>query len=76
MGTIGQQLNHNITHLNGTSYAMYYLQAEQWVSEGKLYFKRDGHILKVIPDGNTYCCVGEGFVNLQESDNYAFGDTS
>ncbi|WP_042372679.1 hypothetical protein [Bacteroides neonati] len=57
------------------SYAMYYLQAEQWVSEGKLYFKRDGHILKVIPDGNTYCCVGEGFVNLQESDNYAFGDT-
>ena len=56
-------------------YAMYYLQAEQWISEGKLYFKRDGHILKVIPDGNAYCCVGEGFVNLQESDNYAFGDT-
>ena len=54
---------------------MYYLQAEQWVSEGKLYFKRDGYILKVIPDGNAYCCVGEGFVNLQESDNYAFGDT-
>lgn len=31
--------------------------------------------IKVMPDGNAWCCVGDGFVNLQESDNYAFGST-
>lgn len=32
-------------------------------------------IVKVMKDGNAWCVVGESFVNLQESDNYAFGDT-
>jgi hypothetical protein len=31
--------------------------------------------IKVQKDGNAWCCVGNGFVDLQESDNYAFGDT-
>jgi hypothetical protein len=31
--------------------------------------------IKVMKDGNAWCCVGNGFVDLQESDNYAFGDT-
>ncbi len=31
--------------------------------------------IKVMKDGNSFCVVGEGFENLQESDNYAFGDT-
>lgn len=29
----------------------------------------------VVPDGNAWCCYGENFINLQESNNYAFGDT-
>ena len=31
--------------------------------------------IKIYKDGDNHCCVGEGFVNLQESDNYAFGLT-
>lgn len=31
--------------------------------------------VKVMKDGNAWCCIGEDFVNLQESDNVAFGDT-
>jgi hypothetical protein len=29
--------------------------------------------IKVEKDGNQYCCHGLDFVNLQESENYAFG---
>lgn len=31
--------------------------------------------IKCFRDGNAWCCVGEDFEDLQESDNYAFGDT-
>tara|TARA_R110000803_G_scaffold152583_1_gene217629 strand:+ start:49 stop:489 length:441 start_codon:yes stop_codon:yes gene_type:complete len=31
--------------------------------------------IKVEKDGNAYCCHGVDFVNIQESDNYAFGNT-
>ena len=31
--------------------------------------------IKVEKDGNAYCCHGLDFINLQESDNVAFGDT-
>lgn len=31
--------------------------------------------IKVMKDGNSFCCHGLDFVNLQESSNYAFGDT-
>lgn len=32
-------------------------------------------IIQVEKDGNEYCCHGLDFINLQESDNYAFGKT-
>jgi hypothetical protein len=31
--------------------------------------------IKVYKDGNAWCCVGIDFVDLQASDNFAFGDT-
>jgi hypothetical protein len=31
--------------------------------------------IKTMMDGNAHFVVGEGFKNLQESDNFAFGDT-
>lgn len=31
--------------------------------------------IRVFKDGSAWCCVGEGFEDLQASDNYAFGDT-
>ncbi len=31
--------------------------------------------IKVEKDGNAYCCHGLDFINLQESNNYAFGKT-
>lgn len=31
--------------------------------------------IKVEKDGNEYCCHGLDFINLQESENYAFGKT-
>ena len=31
--------------------------------------------IKVEKDGNEFCCHGLDFINLQESDNYAFGKT-
>lgn len=32
-------------------------------------------VIKVYKDGNAWCCVGEDFINLQESDNVAFAET-
>jgi hypothetical protein len=29
--------------------------------------------IKVMKDGDQFCCIGIGFINLQESQNYAFG---
>lgn len=31
--------------------------------------------IKVEQDGDQFCCIGNGFINLQESENYAFGGT-
>lgn len=31
--------------------------------------------IKVFKDGNAWCCIGENFEDLQQSSNYAFGDT-
>lgn len=56
-------------------YAGYFLQAEKWAHSGLVFFKRDGIAIKVMKDGDFFCCIGEGFVNLQESENYAFGCT-
>ena len=53
--------------------------ADKMIREGKIFseIKTDnGRVeFKCTPDGNAWCCVGAGFKNLQESDNYAFGDT-
>ena len=48
-----------------------------WVcnSCGQPNVQREWWKIKVQKDGNAWCCVGTGFENLQESDNYAFGDT-
>jgi hypothetical protein len=35
---------------------------------------KDWWKIKVKKDGNAYCCHGLDFVNLQESNNVAFGD--
>ena len=31
--------------------------------------------IKVCPDDNAWCCHGTGFVDIQESNNCAYGDT-
>ena len=67
------RLQHNSTMWD--RYAGYFIQAEDWIREGKLYFIKDGLKIKVLKDGNSFCCIGEHFKNLQESDNYAFGET-
>lgn len=36
---------------------------------------RDWWKIRVVKDGNAFCCHGIDFINLQESNNYAFGDT-
>jgi len=42
---------------------------------GKKAVDKDWWKIKVEKDGNAYCCHGLDFVNLQESNNFAFGDT-
>jgi len=37
--------------------------------------REDWHVIRVEKDGDQYCCYGQEFINLQESDNYAFGAT-
>ena len=36
---------------------------------------KDWWKIKVEKDGDAYCCHGLNFINLQESENYAFGNT-
>jgi hypothetical protein len=38
-------------------------------------FQKPWWIVRVEQDGDAWICRGEGFINLQESDNYAFGAT-
>ncbi|ATN94986.1 hypothetical protein [Leptospira phage LE3] len=42
---------------------------------GKKSVDKDWWKIQVEKDGNAYCCHGLDFINLQESSNYAFGDT-
>ncbi len=42
---------------------------------GRNNLKKEWWEIKVEKDGSSYCCHGLDFVNLQESNNYAFGDT-
>ena len=54
-----------------------YLFGGIWVCNecGKNNVGKKWWTIRVFQDGNKWCCVGEGFVNVQESDNYAFGKT-
>lgn len=38
-------------------------------------FQKPWWAIRVMKDGNAWCVVGEGFQDLQSSDNYAYGDT-
>jgi len=53
--------------------------ADSMILQGKIFSKMNFNgkevTFKCFADGNKFCCVGEGFENLQESDRYAFGDT-
>jgi hypothetical protein len=61
--------------------------AEKLISDGKIFsvFRFDyldrrtlwpeWWVIKIYKDGNEWCCVGESFENIQESQNFAFGDT-
>lgn len=53
--------------------------ADEMIKKGKIYSRKKiggkEFEFKCFKDGEKYCCVGKGFENLQESDNYAFGDS-
>ena len=49
--------------------------ADGMIKKGEIFSIKDNIEFKCQQDGDAWCCVGEGFVNLQESNNYAFGDT-
>lgn len=42
---------------------------------GRKNLAKDWWNIKITKDGNAWMVAGENFVNLQESDNYAFGNT-
>lgn len=54
-------------------------KADEMIREGKIFSEiktKTGRVkFKCQRDGDSFCCVGFDFVNLQESDNYSFGDT-
>lgn len=53
--------------------------ADSMIWHGKIFSRTkigDKEIeFKCYMDGDAWCCVGPGFVDLQESDEYAFGET-
>ncbi len=42
---------------------------------GKSGLAKDWWNIKITKDGNAFMVQGEGFINLQESENFAFGGT-
>jgi hypothetical protein len=54
-----------------------FLYGGSWVcnSCGRSGLERDWWIIRVFKDGNEWMCLGENFVNIMESANYAFGKT-
>jgi len=78
----GETQSENIDGARGQVWAERYAGwelADEMIRAGKIFSEiktERGRIkFKCFPDGNAWCCIGWGFVNLQESDNYAFGDT-
>ena len=68
---------HNFHHSHGDCSGHAFQYGGFWVCNtcGQKGVNKDWWIIKVYQDGNAWCCVGEGFENLQASDNIAFGDT-
>lgn len=42
---------------------------------GRRDINKNWWIIKIVKDGDMFMVMGEGFKNLQESNNYAFGET-
>lgn len=68
---------HNFHHTHSECKGHAFLYGGFWVCNicGGKDVDRPWWIIKVQRDGDAYCCIGEGFINLQESNNFAFGDT-
>lgn len=67
---------HNFHHSHECSgYAFEYGGSMVCNTCGANHLEKPWWNIKVFQDGNAWCCIGEGFTNLQESENYAFGDT-
>lgn len=56
-----------------------YDAADKMIMEGKIFsvYSINGKDFefKCMKDGDSWCCIGPDFVNLQESDCYAFGES-
>lgn len=65
----------NFHHLDCNGFAFRY--GGTWVcnSCGGSHLDNEKWKIRVFKDGDAWCCVGLGFINLQESTNYAFGHT-
>lgn len=68
---------HNFHHMEKAGHCFAFEYGGFWVCNGcgGKGVDKPWWTIKVMADGNAWCCLGTGFVNLQESDNYAFGDT-
>jgi len=53
--------------------------AENMINRGEIFSEivtDNGRVeFKCFLDGDSFCCIAPEFINLQESDCYAFGDT-
>ena len=68
---------HNFHHSHDECSGYAFQYGGSWVCNtcGKANLLREWWKIKVRKDGNAWHCIGVDFENLQESDNYAFGDT-
>lgn len=74
-GRIYSVHNFHYSHSGCTGHAFEY--GATWVCNtcNRSQLNRDWWKIKVYRDGAAWCCVGEDFENLQESENFAFGAT-
>ena len=68
---------HNFHNSHSNCHGQAFLYGGFWVcnSCGGKGVDKPWWVIKVMKDGDQWCCVGEDFENLQESGNYAFGST-
>ena len=62
-------------HSNCTGAAFYYGALFACNTCQRDHLEKPWWSIRVFKDGNAWCCVGEDFKDLQESENYSFGDT-